>query len=58
MIATSHTPICTYECACVCMNGYEMHKLPDVVKVANSSSSFKEEERKDSRLISNVRIIK
>lgn len=53
MISTSCTRICTY----TFVNGYEMYKLLDVVIVANSIS-FKEQERKESGLISNVRIIK
>lgn len=40
------------------MNAYKMYKLPEVVKAASSSTSFKEEEREQSRFISNVRIMK
>lgn len=54
MISSLRAHICTY----MCMNAYKMYKLPEVVKAASSSTSFKEEEREQSRFISNVRIMK
>lgn len=49
--------LCTHICTYMCMNAYKMYKLPEVVKAASSSTSFKEEEREQSRFISNVRIM-
>lgn len=48
--------LCTHLCTYMCMNGYKMYKLPEVVKAANRV--LLSEKKKESKFIKNAKIMK